>query len=413
MAEKIVSKAEARRLAYQRLHDAHAARFPFPIEGRIPNFKGAETAARLLRSHPLYQAARAIKANPDAPQLPVRAMALQDGKTLYMPTPRLRGAFLRIDPGDVPRGESRRAASLSHCSQYGTAISLTELLSPIDLVVTGSVAVTPLGARAGKGEGYGDLEYAILREIGHPEIPVVTTVHARQILETFQHEPHDLSLDLIVTPEEVIETRTPFPKPTGIDWSRLSSEELERMPVLKELRQLRWEDVTLPDILEHGLGVIFVGLNPGRASAGQGHHFAGSTNHFWKLLHEAGLTPRRFSPSEDGLLPRFGIGITNIIDRATRGEGDLEWDEFIDGGERLRQKIQQYRPKAVVLLGKQVYRAYAGLKRSAPVEWGLQPRMTVPGVHEFLAPNPSSRSTVPYELRLQCFRQVRTFIQKH
>src|SRR5690606_6125051 len=110
---RVLTKAEARARAYAALRAAKAARFPFPIEGRIPNFVGAEAAARRLRERPAYKAARAVKVNPDAPQLPVRAMVRQDGKTLYMPSPRLRGGFNRIRPEAVPAGEERRAASLS------------------------------------------------------------------------------------------------------------------------------------------------------------------------------------------------------------------------------------------------------------------------------------------------------------
>ena len=407
------SKEAARRQVYRRLREAGAARFPFPIEGRIPNFKGAERAAARLRALPLYQRARALKVNPDTPQQPVRAMALADGKIVYMPTPRLRGAFLRIRPEDVPRGEEGRAARLSHAAEYGQPVTLDELRperAPIDLVVAGAVAVTRDGARAGKGEGYADYEYALLRELGHPELPVVTTVHPLQIVDRLPVEPHDLAVDVIVTPDEVIETHTPHPKPRGIDWDRVGDEELAAMPVLAELRALLWERMGVPDVLAPGLRAVFVGLNPGRASAARGHHFAGPNNHFWRLLHEAGLTPRRLRPEEDVLLPRFGLGVTNIVPRASRGEADLTWDELVAGGEALRRKIAGVRPGLVVLLGKQVYRAYAGLPRSAPVSWGLQPRQTVPGVRELAAPNPSSRSTVPYAERLALFRQVRDLL---
>src|SRR5690606_40427354 len=81
----ILSKAQARAAAYAGLHEAKAARFPFPIEGRNPNFIGAEKAARILRALPVYQKAQLIKVNPDAPQRPVRAMALADGKSILVP----------------------------------------------------------------------------------------------------------------------------------------------------------------------------------------------------------------------------------------------------------------------------------------------------------------------------------------
>lgn len=415
---RLLTKAEARRLAYEGLHRARAARFPFPIEGRIPNFTGAEAAAKRLRELPVYRKARALKVNPDAPQLPIRAMALADGKRLYVPSPRLRGAFLRIAPGAVPPGEERKAASLSHVQRYGEEITLRELQEAIergdgiDLIVTGSVAVTRQGARAGKGEGYSDMEYAILRELGHSHVPVVTTVHRAQILPDFERQEHDLSVDYIVTPDEVIETRTPFPKPKGIDWERVGDDKLQAMPVLAELRKLRWEALTVDDLVAPGLDILFVGVNPGRASASKGHHFAGPGNHFWRLLHEAGMTPVQYRPDEERALLGHGLGITNVVSRSSRSEADLTWDELTAGGAALREKVAALRPRVVALLGKNVYRAYAGLGRSAAVAWGLQPRETVAGVKEFVAPNPSPRSTLPYAERLRCFVALRSLARR-
>lgn len=413
---RVLTKAEARAQAYAALHAAKAARFPFPIEGRIPNFVGAEAAAARLRELPAYQAARGVKVNPDAPQLPVRAMVLKDGKTLYMPSPRLRGAFLRIEPGAVPPGEERRAASLSHCAQYGEEISLQQLADliedggeapPIGLIVAGSAAVSGTGARAGKGEGYADMEYAIFQELGLPHVPVVTTVHRAQIVPDIEVDEHDLTVDFIITPEETIITNTRYAKPTGIAWDLLSAEDLEAMPVLKELRELKWESFSTKDLLAPDMHVLFVGINPGRRSAASGHHFAGPGNHFWRLLHDAGFTPRRLEPREEAELLNYGVGITNIVSRASRGEDDLTWDELIAGGEQLRHLIHRWRPRVVAHLGKNVYRAYAGLKRSARVEWGPQSKSVVDGVIDYVAPNPSARSTIPYEQRLALFRTLR------
>lgn len=396
-----MTKAEARAAAYRGLHAANAARFPFPIEGRIPNFVGAEAAARRLRATPTYQRARQLKVNPDSPQLPVRIMALRDGKTLFIPTPRLRGGFLRIRPEDVPPGREREAVRLSSRGAFGEEIPLAEL-PDIDLIVTGCVAVAPDGARAGKGEGYGDIEYALLRELGHPPPPVATTVHPAQLVASLAMEAHDISVDVIATPDAVMQTHSPYPKPAHIDWSAV---DLEEMPVLAELAP--WERRTVPDLLAPGLDVVFVGLNPGRASAGAGRHFAGPGNHFWRLLHASGLTPRQLAPAEDHQLLQLGIGITNAVDRPSRGEQDLAWDEFTAGGARLREKVDRFRPRLLAVLGKQGYRAYAGLARSADVQWGLQPRATVPGVPEFLAANPSARGTLPFDVRLAQFQTIR------
>ena len=94
------------------------------------------------------------------------------------------------------------------------------------------------GRRCGKGHGYGDLEYALLRESGHSAVPVATTVHPLQILEFFHVDAHDLPVHMIATPEEIIWVDDPPPAPAGIDWDALSSGDLEAMPVLEEFRQL-------------------------------------------------------------------------------------------------------------------------------------------------------------------------------
>jgi mismatch-specific thymine-DNA glycosylase len=162
----------------------------------------------------------------------------------------------------------------------------------------------------------------------------------------------------------------------------------------------------VPDVLAEGVSLIFVGYNPGRASEATGHHFAGPGNYFWPLLYEAGLTPRRLRPADDRDLLLYGIGITNVVDRPTPGTADLSAEELWAGAVRLRQKIQQLRPRVLCLLGKDVYRAYAQIPRHQPVAWGLAPTRTVPGVLEFVAPNPSRRATMPYGERLRWMREL-------
>ncbi|MDI3269128.1 MAG: 5-formyltetrahydrofolate cyclo-ligase [Bacillota bacterium] len=406
-----MSKEDIRREVYRALREGKAAAFPFPIEGRIPNFKGAAAAAEKVRRLPLYREASLLKINPDAPQWPLRTRALLDGKDLLLPTPRLRGPFLWIRRADVPAGKEREAASLRHASHYGRPLSVKELAQeklPIGLVVAGSVAVTREGLRLGKGEGYSDLEYALLQELGYPNLPLLTTVHPLQLVPHIPHDPHDIPLDWIVTPQEVLPLEPRYPKPRGIDWEALSAEDLTAMPPLLDLRRLTWERRSVPDVIREGLRLLFVGINPGRHSAGEGHHFAGPQNYFWKLLHAAGCTPRLLSPQEDRSLLSWGIGITNLLARASSGEKDLSWAEMKAAREALRAKVTRYRPEGVVLLGKNVYRAYAGLPASHPVSWGPQPRETVWGVKEWVAPNPSPRSTLSWETRLQLFRKVCT-----
>jgi 5-formyltetrahydrofolate cyclo-ligase len=219
------------------LRAAGVARFPFPPHGRIPNFQGAEQAAERLLAHPLFAKVRRIKVNPDAPQRPLRAAALARGIVVYVPTPRLRGGFRRFDPAKIPADRIADAASLSRGSRWGEAVALRHL-PRLDAIVAGSVAVTGDGRRCGKGEGYSDLEFAILRELGHPPVPVATTVHALQIVGGFPRDSNDLPLSLIVTADETISVKRPPPAPAGIEWDRLTEEDLDEMPILRELR--RW-----------------------------------------------------------------------------------------------------------------------------------------------------------------------------
>jgi 5-formyltetrahydrofolate cyclo-ligase len=230
-----MEKDAVRERVWDALEDGGAARFPFPPDGRIPNFAGAGEAAQRLLEHPLLGDADRVKVNPDAPQRHVREVLLEQGTTVYMPTPRLRAGFKRFDPDAIPAGSYDDAASLAKGDPYAAEAPLEDL-PQMDAIVAGSVAVTGGGRRVGKGEGYSDLEYAILRELGHDPVPVATTVHPLQVVDEAPREPTDLPLSLVVTPEEVVEVEDPPPAPDGIDWDLLDAEDLEEMPVLRELR---------------------------------------------------------------------------------------------------------------------------------------------------------------------------------
>jgi 5-formyltetrahydrofolate cyclo-ligase len=132
-----------------------------PPHGRIPNFAGAAAAAERLFEVEPWQSARCIKVNPDAPQRPVRAAALRRGITVFVPTPCLRAGFKRLDPARIAEEQIEAASSLSKGDRFAEAVPL-EALPAMDAIVCGSVAVTRDGRRCGKGEGYSDLEYAIL-----------------------------------------------------------------------------------------------------------------------------------------------------------------------------------------------------------------------------------------------------------
>ncbi len=233
----MTDKAEVRARAWQAVRDAGVARFP-GVEGRIPNFVGAEAAADRLAGTEAWKRAMAIKANPDSPQLPVRKRALADGKTVYMAVPRLADQlpFWRLDPAeiDVP---THRAASIKGAGQHAAPVGVGEM-PHIDLVVCGSVAVERTGARLGKGGGYSDLEFAIGVEAGiiDDDTVIATTVHSCQILESgaIPVTAHDFGLDLIVTPDETITTSTVILRPPGVLWDHLEDDKRASIPVLAE-----------------------------------------------------------------------------------------------------------------------------------------------------------------------------------
>lgn len=231
-------KASARQAVWDALVEQHAARFPFPPHGRIPNFVGAEAAAERLLSHTLFRGVQRIKANPDSPQRHVRLLALRKGITVIVPTPRLTGGFHVFDPRKIPPERLEDAATLAKGGPWAETLP-ADALPPVDLIVTGSVAVTPLGKRCGKGHGYADLEYAALRELGYPEVPVVTTVHELQLIADLPVAAHDLPVWVIATPDRLVEVAAPLPAPSGIDWDQLSEEDLQRMPALRSLRPNR------------------------------------------------------------------------------------------------------------------------------------------------------------------------------
>jgi 5-formyltetrahydrofolate cyclo-ligase len=231
-------KERVRERVWAELEQAGASRFP-GARGRIPNFVGTEAASDVLAGLPEWRNARVVKANPDSPQLPVRARALSDGKTLYMAVPRLREArpFLRLDPGSL-RVPPRKAASIRGAAAQGQAVAVDDL-EHVDLVVCGSVAVNRRGVRVGKGGGYSDLEFALLMEAGRIDdrTTIVTTVHLLQMLEDDLPETeHDFRVDRIVTAEGVIRCRRRR-RPPGILWDHLSEEKVQGIPVLASLRR--------------------------------------------------------------------------------------------------------------------------------------------------------------------------------
>jgi 5-formyltetrahydrofolate cyclo-ligase len=222
--------------------EAHNIAIDSPFS-RIPNFLGAEMAAERLSRLPIWKNARVVKCNPDPPQIPVRLRALQDGKLLYAPVPELVKdfPFVELDPLDLQRRDIpfENVAPSEGFLQYGRRVNFNEM-QPFDLVIVGCVAVTRKGGRTGKGGGFADLELGIFREMGliAKTTPIVTTVHSSQVVDNdrISMVEHDSALDWIITPDEVIETSTLYPQPSGVYWEMIQPDQYRDIPFLVSLR---------------------------------------------------------------------------------------------------------------------------------------------------------------------------------
>ncbi|GIH71104.1 G/U mismatch-specific DNA glycosylase [Sphaerimonospora thailandensis] len=144
-------------------------------------------------------------------------------------------------------------------------------------------------------------------------------------------------------------------------------------------------NATIDDVIGPGLDVLFCGINPGLSSAVTGHHFARPGNRFWPALHLSGLVPRRLAPYEQHLLPSYGLGITNLVARATARADELSPEEFRAGAARMRDLVNEIGPRTVAFAGVTAYRLAFGRPRAAI---GLQEEM-IGGVAVHVLPNPS------------------------
>jgi TDG/mug DNA glycosylase family protein len=163
----------------------------------------------------------------------------------------------------------------------------------------------------------------------------------------------------------------------------------------------------VPDVLAPNLSIVFCGINPGRVSAAAAAHFANPRNDFWRLLHDAGFTPRLVDPQEQFEVPRFGIGLTNAALRTTKGSSDLRSADFAGSAERLFGIARDYGPRAIAFVGKEAYR---GAFRERP-ELGPQLR-TLVDTGLFVLPSSSpANAAVPYDERLRWFRALKEWLE--
>ncbi len=190
------SKEEVRRFVWKKIE--RFARFPPPF-GRIPNFVGAERACERLRELEEYRKAKALFLAPDSPLRRAREIAVEDGKILLLAKPRLTG-FLIVDRG--------RAGTIREMLRYGRDVDLNDLRLEIDLFVQGCVAVDRKGNRIGKGSGFGDREYEMLKEKGliSDDCLYVVIAHPVQVFDDLSYlmEDHDVRADVILTPDGIL-----------------------------------------------------------------------------------------------------------------------------------------------------------------------------------------------------------------
>ena len=164
---------------------------------------------------------------------------------------------------------------------------------------------------------------------------------------------------------------------------------------------------TVPDVIASDLKVLFCGINPGLYTAFVGHNFARPGNRFWPALHAAGFTPRLYKPEEDQQLLELGYGITNIVDRATANAAELSSVELIEGGISLVEKVIEYQPKVLALLGISAYRIAFG-KASASV--GLQ-EQAIGDTKLWVLPNPSGLNAhFPPKKLTKVYQELRLYV---
>lgn len=164
----------------------------------------------------------------------------------------------------------------------------------------------------------------------------------------------------------------------------------------------------IPDHIQDNLKILFVGYNPSIRSGETGHHYANPNNRFYTILHQSGLTPRKYHPTEDASLLQLGYGFTNIVPRPTRTAAEITKEEYAAGKEQLRQKIERHRPKVVCFVGKGVYEQYSGRRN---VGWGVQEQPVVPGVIEFVAPSSSGLVRMKLEDMVAIFQKLKELVE--
>ena len=174
----------------------------------------------------------------------------------------------------------------------------------------------------------------------------------------------------------------------------------------------QWESLRLEDRIAPGVVVLFVGINPGVRSATIGHHFAGFSNRFWKLLFDARLVPELLRAEDDVRLPEFRFGITNLVPRPTPGIDTLRPSEYVEGLEALKGKVRRWKPPIVAFVGVTLFRSVFGVSPGQRISLGLQRHERFEGARVFVLPNPSGRNAnFSYAEMLRAFKRLKACVK--
>jgi 5-formyltetrahydrofolate cyclo-ligase len=248
-------RTEVRKRVWEKLREVAVpdSRFAWDFSEFIADYEGSHSGAVRLLELAETNSWESWLVTPDNNLDPLRERLIERDMPYLMPTYGIRRGFLGLDPDDVPSGEAAFASVLDGMNRFAERQSLEELEEnhpPLDVMVTGASFVTKDGLRMGKGHGYFDLEWAMLRQIGlaTEETRVVAAVHDVQVLEEGRSDElvadHDTIVDYIVTPTQTYRVEDAPPKPEGIYWELLSQAEIQKTPPLKTL----WEREGEPNL---------------------------------------------------------------------------------------------------------------------------------------------------------------------
>jgi mismatch-specific thymine-DNA glycosylase len=163
---------------------------------------------------------------------------------------------------------------------------------------------------------------------------------------------------------------------------------------------------TLPDYLRRGMKLVVVGCNPGERSARVGHYYAGRGNLFWPLLYDSGVLPELLDSKDDKRVIEFGVGLTDLVKRPTRGIEEIERQEFAEGRILLAGKLEEFTPRVIAFNGKFVFEKFA----QRPCKLGLQ-KERLYGAQVFVLPSTSGQNAVGSGVKLRYFRKLAALLK--